>query len=238
MMNAAATPRVSRYVHQATGPDARRPSASRPASLVETDLACDLVLVGGVPGAGKTTAIARATNGLHWVRAVDPEHIMLWLRRRLPDRAPYQAYRWLVHLLHTLSVLAHLLSGPRTGRRLVVHDPGTRARRRSLFLALARLAGWRPVLLYVDVDRGTARDGQRRRGRVVRSFSEHWDSWQRLRITLVAEASTDESRPAVRAEPVLLVDRARAAKLLRGLCLAGLPGENVPRTALSRMQCR
>lgn len=186
----------------------------------EADPACDLVLVGGVPGSGKTVAISRATDGLHRVDAVDPEHVMWWLRRRLPDRAPYRAYRWLVHLVHTLRVLTHLLSGPRCGRRLVVHDPGTRARRRSLFLAAARMGGWRPVLLYLDVDRATARNGQRIRGRVVHSFDEHWDRWQRLRVTLAAEASTGESRRAPTAEPVLLVDRTDAAEALRRLCLA------------------
>ena len=48
-------------------------------------VAYDLVLVGGVPGAGKTTAIARATDDLAHVRAIDPEHVTWWLRQRLPD---------------------------------------------------------------------------------------------------------------------------------------------------------
>lgn len=167
----------------------------------------DLVLVGGVPGAGKTTAIASATDHLPDVRAVDPEHVSWWLRRRLPGSVPYRSYRWLVHLVHTVRVLVHLLDGPRVGRRLVIHDPGTRVGRRSLFLALAHLAGWRTVLLYVDVDRADAQDGQIRRGRVVRSFDDHWASWQQLRPVL------DRASDAV-----LLVDRTHAAKVLRDLC--------------------
>ena len=193
-----------------------------PAAAVSS--AYDLVLVGGVPGAGKTTAIARATDDLAHVGAIDPEHISWWLRRRLPSRVPYRSYRWIVHLGHTLRVLIHLLNGPVVGRRLVIHDPGTRAGRRRLFLGLAHLAGWRTVLLYVDVDRSAAQAGQVRRGRIVRSFDQHWQNWQRLRPALTAVP--DQIVPAAAAtEPVILTDRAtcggRAAPPLpRGLCLA------------------
>jgi hypothetical protein len=201
---------------------AARPSpVGRDLSASPGTVAYDLVLVGGVPGAGKTTAIARATDDLPHVRAVDPEHITWWLRSRLPVGVPYRSYRWLVHLLHTLRVLMHLLNGPVAGRRLVVHDPGTRARRRGLFLRLAHLAGWRAVLLYVDVDRAEAQDGQRRRGRVVRSFDEHWARWQDLRPVLDAaardaEAATDP-RPGA-TDPIVLTDRAAAATVLHRLC--------------------
>jgi hypothetical protein len=211
-------------------PDRRNAPSGVPAS---TDVSgtYDLVLVGGVPGAGKTTAIARATDDLAHVVAIDPEHVSWWLRRRLPAGATYRSYRWLVHLGHTLRVLAHLVGGPVAGRRLVVHDPGTRAGRRRLFLGLARLAGWRTVLLYVDVDRPDARAGQLRRGRVVRSFDEHWQSWQRLRPALMASpdpaggAHRDhrgDQAVQVRAndELVVLTDRAEAAQVLRRLCLA------------------
>lgn len=175
----------------------------------DADLAHDLVLVGGVPGAGKSTAIAQATDDLDHVYAVDPEHVSAWLRRQLPSGTPYRGYRWLVHLVHTVRVLALLLSGPVPPRQLVVHDPGTRARRRGLFLALAHLAGWRPILLYLDVDRSAAEDGQRRRGRVVRSFDQHWQQWQVLRPALARSRGSDA---------VVLVDRAHAARTLRQLC--------------------
>jgi hypothetical protein len=184
----------------------------------------DLVLVGGVPGAGKTTAIALATDDLPYVRAVDPEHVSWWLRRRLPSGVPYRAYRWLVHLLHTVRVLLHLLNGPVAGRRLVVHDPGTRAHRRGFFLRLAHLSGWRTVLLYVDVDRSLAQEGQLQRGRVVRSFEEHWLSWQHLRPALDAAARVRTPASASAhdpgADPVILVERPAAADTLRRLCLA------------------
>ncbi len=175
----------------------------------------DLVLVGGVPGAGKTTAIARATHGLDHVRSVDPEHVNRWLRTRLPD-VPYRRYRIAVHASHTVRVLVHLLRGPVPGRQVVIHDPGTRARRRGLYHGLARLAGWRTVLLYVDVDRPAAQEGQRRRGRVVRSFDEHWEIWERLRPALAAETQPDAA-PDTGSVPVLLVDRAEAATILHEL---------------------
>ncbi len=197
----------------------RRELASSAPTAAAVAGSYDLVLVGGVPGAGKTTAIARATDDLAHVGAVDPEHVSWWLRSRLPAGVPYRAYRWVVHLGHTLRVLGHLLNGPVAGRRLVVHDPGTRAGRRRLFLGLAHLAGWRTVQLYVDVDRTVAQDGQLRRGRVVRSFDEHWQSWLRIRPALTA--SPAQQLPADReGEPVVLTDRADAADVLRRLCLA------------------
>lgn len=175
---------------------------------LSADPVYDLILVGGVPGAGKSTAIAQATDDLDHVQTVDPEHVSFWLRRQLPG-TPYRRYRWVVHLAHTVRVLTSLLIGPIPGRQLVVHDPGTRVRRRGLFLAVAHLAGWRPVLLYLDVDRSAAEEGQLRRGRVVRSFEEHWQQWQVLRPALARSGTS---------EPVILVDRAHAGGTLRQLC--------------------
>ena len=65
-----------------------------------------------------------------------------------------------------------------------------------------------------------------RRGRVVRSFDEHWQSWQRIRPALMASpdraavdtGSTDGGRDRARPEPVVLTDRADAAAVLRRLC--------------------
>jgi len=199
-------------------PACRDLASSAPTSTAASG-SYDLVLVGGVPGAGKTTAIARATDDLVQVGSIDPEHISWWLRRRLPAAIPYRAYRWVVHLGHTLRVLAHLLNGPVPGRRLVVHDPGTRAGRRRLFLGLAQLAGWRTVQLYVDVDRPAAQDGQLRRGRIVRSFDEHWQRWQRIRPALLVSPERS-ARAEPEGEPVVLTDRADAADVLRRLCLA------------------
>lgn len=176
----------------------------------------DLVIVGGVPGAGKSTAIAQAARGLDHVVAIDPEQVSGWLRGRLPQSVPYRRYRWVVHSVHTARIVARLLAGPVPGRRLVIHDPGTRIRRRLLLLALARRAGWRVTELYVDVDRAAAREGQQRRGRVVGSFEQHWQSWLRLRPALIGQpCDAGRVRPL---GSVMLVDRSHAADVLRRLC--------------------
>ncbi|MFT4225922.1 AAA family ATPase [Micropruina sp.] len=174
----------------------------------------DLIVVGGVPGAGKSTAIARASAGLDHVSVIDPEQVNEWLRRRLPASVPYRNYRWLIHTTHTIRVVASLLSGPSAGRRVVIHDPGTRVRRRQFFLALAVRAGWRVTLLFIDVDHDSAREGQYRRGRVVASFADHWRSWQRLKPALTEMSLRRTGLPAG-VDAMLLVDRSQAAAVLR-----------------------
>ena len=175
----------------------------------------DLVLVGGVPGAGKSTAIRHATTDLS-IRALDPEQLQDRIRNRLPTKIPYRTYRSLVHVVHTLRVFFDLLRGPGSAPRLVVHDPGTRPRRRRLLVALARARGWRTTLLYIDVERGAARSGQWERGRVLdaSAFDAHWRRWERLRSRLTG---TESSGPDD--HEMILVDRDRAAATLRGLCL-------------------
>jgi predicted kinase len=185
-----------------------------PPAADPTRPAARVVLVGGVPGAGKTTAIARVAAELPAVDALDPESFRDAVRRRLPEGTDYAAYRPLVHILHTLRVLLVLLRGPVPGRTLVVHDPATRPRRRRLFVRLARARAWEPVLLYVDVPRALAQTGQVLRGRVVdpTSFAGHWARWQELRGEL---AGTPDTLDGARWSEVLVTDRDGAAGLLR-----------------------
>ncbi len=175
----------------------------------------ELIVVGGVPGAGKSTAIARATAGLGGVRVVDPEQVSGWLGQRLPASVPYRRYRWIVHTAHAVRTVAQLLAGASSSGRLVLHDPGTRFRRRRTLIALARRAGWRVTELYIDVDRASAQEGQWRRGRVVRSFDKHWQNWLSLRPGLAGALSGSDDGS------VLLVDRQNAAEVLRQLCVSG-----------------
>ncbi len=177
----------------------------------------DVIVVGGVPGAGKTTAIEAATAGLAGVTVLDPERLHRSVRSTVPVWVPYRAYRVLVHVAHTALVIWHLLLGPIPGHRLVVHDPGTRRHWRQLFLGLATSRGWRVALVYVDTDRSTARTGQFERGRALRpaAFDRHWDRWQRIRHRL------DTTDPAERSE--ILVERDDAAALLRWLCAGSSP---------------
>jgi len=191
------------------------PPADRP------EPAARVVLVGGVPGAGKTTAIARVAAERSDVDALDPEAFRDRIARLLPDGTAYRAYRPLVHILHALHVLVVLLRGPVPGRTLVVHDPATRPRRRRLFAWLAGTRGWDPVLLYVDVPRAVARTGQVLRGRVVDpvSFAGHWARWETLRSELVGEADAIDG--ALWSE-VVLTDRDGAAAELHRVVVARL----------------
>ncbi len=183
----------------------------------------DLILVGGVPGAGKSTAIRHATADLT-VRSLDPEQLQSRIRDLLPTEVPYRTYRSLVHVGHTLRVFWHLLRGPESASRLIVHDPGTRLRRRRLFVTLARARGWRTTLLFIDVDQAAARSGQWERGRVLgaSAFDRHWLSWERLRPRLTGTEGSGPDDP-----DMILVDRDRAAATLRRLCL-DWPGRNHP----------
>ncbi len=171
-------------------------------------------MVGGVPGAGKSTAI-RAVALACGVPVVDPDQVRTWLARRLPAGTPYRRYRPLVHVVHTLRVLAAVAAGG--DRVLVVHDPSTRPARRVLFARLARAAGWRPTLVLVDATRSSARAGQLRRGRVVDpdSFDRHWQRWQVLRSEVLGGRGPSDAADWDR---LLLVDRSAAPDTLRQLC--------------------
>jgi len=168
-----------------------------------------VVLVGGVPGAGKSTVLARVGSA-PGVDVLDPDDWRIWLQAVLPAAVPYTAYRPVVHIAHALRVLVALLRGPVPGRTLLVHDPATRARRRRLFARLARGRGWEPVLVYIDVARPVAESGQIRRGRVVDpvSFDGHWSRWTTLRTTLLGDAGSLDGRAW---SDVVLTDREGAA---------------------------
>jgi predicted kinase len=178
-----------------------------------------LVLVGGVPGAGKSTLLARVGDDEPGAVVLDPDAYRRWFRTALP-RAPYRAYRPVVHTLHAAAVAVAVLRGPAgAGGVLLVHDPATRPRRRRALARLARARGWEPVLVVVDVPRTAALDGQLERGRVVAagSFAGHWRRWQEQRARLA-----DGARAEGWAE-VHVVDRRTAAPTLRGVLVAPSP---------------
>jgi predicted ABC-type ATPase len=167
-----------------------------------------VVLVGGVPGAGKSTVLARVASS-PGLDVLDPDDWRVCLRAVLPAAVPYAAYRPVVHVAHAIRMLVALLQGPVPGRTLLVHDPATRARRRLLFVRLARARGWEPVLVYLDVARPVAESGQIRRGRVVNpvSFAGHWSRWTDMRTKLLDDARSLDGRGWSK---VVLTDRDRA----------------------------
>lgn len=154
------------------------------------------VVVGGVPGAGKSTAL-RAYIGAPGVHVVDPDRIRAVL-----------SWRPLVHAVHQLLVWGGLLLGPSVVGTLMIQDTATRRRRREAMLRFALWRGWVVHLVLVDVSRDDALAGQARRGRISppRAFDRHWQRWTGLRSDLDGIAV-----------PARVVTRAEVADVLAGL---------------------
>src|SRR5437763_6200387 len=128
----------------------------------------DMLVVAGLPGAGKTTMLHHAAPGL---AVLDSDQVRARLAAVVPA-VPYRCYRPVVHAWHRLRVVgrAVAVAGP-----IVVHEPSTRASTRALLALVGGLTG-RPVrLLFLDVTAAEALAGQRSRGRLVRprSFARH-----------------------------------------------------------------
>ncbi|MBC7277718.1 AAA family ATPase [Nocardioides sp.] len=188
-----------------------------PARAAEVGERPQLLLLGGVPGAGKSTLIRQVADRNPDVRTLDPETSARWLEARLPQ-VPYGLYRPLVHLWHAAVTLALVLLGPTLDRRtLLVHDPATRPGRRELLGRIARARGWRTSLVMIDVPRAVAIDGQHERGRIVSSpsFERHWHRWtddQPRLLSATTFGGTDGSWDRVH-----VIDRARANRRIEAL---------------------
>lgn len=193
-----------------------------------------LILVGGVPGAGKSTAMRAVAARHRGVDVLDSDSERDWFARVCP-RVPYRLVRPLVHLIHQLRVFGRVLRGPGTST-LIVHDPSTRWLRLGLLGWLARARGWDAHVLFVAVARDDALAGQVRRGRTIpsRSFTRHWRRWTVLEAALtgrVVRARWGLALAPWRTRKV--VDRAGAAAALGAL---GAPAAvlGAERRALSR----
>lgn len=130
-----------------------------------------LVVVAGIPGAGKTTALREVAGegSPPDLLVVDSDSVRRGLQARLPG-VPYRVFRPVVHTVHwcRVAVLAFAVGGP-----LLVHETATRRASRAVLLRIARLADRPARLVWLDVDAATAWRGQVVRDRVIRSGSFH-----------------------------------------------------------------
>jgi predicted kinase len=148
----------------------------------------DVVVVAGLPGAGKTTLVAAEP------RAVDSDAVReAWAPRLAP--LPYRIWRPLVHARHWVAIW-HAL-GRSDGVVVVRPFTSTWARRSVLRRALRHHAAVH--LVVVEATPAQARDGQRARGRTIsaRAMRRHERRW--ASANLAAEPWTTMTRVSSRA---------------------------------------
>ena len=145
-----------------------------------------VVVVAGVPGAGKTTLIRRAVDR-DVARVVDTDDRREGGRRRLLYAGHY----------------ARIVAAVAGRRPVVVHSRGTHPAARRAIAALAALRGRPAHLVMLDADRGEAEAGQRARGRTVApaEMDRQLARWRRLMAR----------RPERGWASVVVLDRGRAA---------------------------
>ncbi|MFE0020163.1 AAA family ATPase [Amycolatopsis sp. NPDC059021] len=142
----------------------------------------DLLVVAGLPGAGKTTMLRHAAGELP---VLDSDQVRLRLREVLPASVAYRWYRPLVHAGHRARVVGRAASA---GGPVVVHEPATRASTRALLAALGKVTGRRVRMLWLDATADEALAGQRDRGRLIRerSFARHVRRAAKTRAALLS----------------------------------------------------
>lgn len=163
------------------------PSTTTPGPVSDWDIALgadDLLIVAGIPGAGKSTVLHESDNHADAV-ILDSEHVAERLAALLPSWLPYRRYRPLVHLAHRWRIwlVAMRACGP-----VVAHIPATRRRTRALLVCIGLCARRTRRLLWIDADPADAWRGQLARGRVSRprTFVRHVRDARTVRRALVS----------------------------------------------------
>ena len=134
------------------------------------------ILVAGLPGAGKSTMLARA-GVPEGATVLDTDPLRDAWAARVP--LPYALWRPLLHLAHyTRAWRALHRPGP-----VLVAEPGTRRLARRAFARAARRGGHSVHLLAIDATAAEARAGQRDRRRTIGSASlaRHARRWATTR---------------------------------------------------------
>jgi hypothetical protein len=194
----AGVPAAGPLEEEAAVPTATMPVRD-PGPVPTGDAGRGLVVVGGLPGSGKTTMVRRLLgDGIPGVASLDSEQVAA--RWRTGALVPYPLVRPLVHAWHRLRVLGALVGDDRV---VVLADPWTSRWWRPVVLAAARAGGRAVRLVLLDVSPEDAADGQRIRGRRIPEgrMHRHGLRWERLLRT--AAAGPD----------VVVVDRPGAARL-------------------------
>jgi predicted kinase len=157
-----------------------------------------VVLIVGIPGAGKTTLIDRAANPSDWT-VLDLDRLRRRLRPRL-RRIP---------VFYPLYVLAIILAIARD-THVVVEARGTYAWLRRLVTACARFRGRQAVIVLLDASPEDAIAGEVSRGRVAPSgvMRVNTTRWSRL-----LDAGRSGKLSTEGWSQVLVLDRAQASKV-------------------------
>ena len=157
-----------------------------------------VVLVTGIPGAGKSVLINHAVSSPPW-KVLDPDRFRNRLSpqlRRLP--IPYP--------LFVLAVVVAIVRDP----QVVVESRGSNAWLRRLIAVCARARGRQAVLILLDAPSREAVAGQRSRGRVAPGPVMRWNAteWRRVLNAASSGALATEGW-----SKVLVLDRAQASTI-------------------------
>jgi AAA domain len=155
-----------------------------------------VVLITGLPGAGKTTLIDRAAQPPEWT-VVDTDR----LRRRLPPVLRRVPVFYPLHVVVMLAAIAR-------HRHVVVQSRGTYWWFRRLIAASAHICGRGAVLILLDAAPADAMADQVRRGRVAPAAAMDWhiSHWNGM-----LEAAASGALGAEGWNRVIVLDRPQAS---------------------------